>query len=258
MITFPYCWVLHVFLGGFFCFPKRLVAHEYLSFICFLSISTSTHLSFYSAFLLSLFYFSYFLIFLHAINRALRCWFLSGNVLCLNMVSSYLELGSASIICPDTPHMKKKEKKRKAYGEKSASLVTWAECSPCFQMYLNVFGLIGLQIGWNRMFSLAFIHSCNFRGTLSYISLFFIHLGSVTGFVLRNSTWVQSKLWLICTKSEDVIVIRARQGSLMRPAVGEGKTWKAKVSTKITRIYYSQPFDWRNKIFILANFDKVL
>lgn len=146
------------------------------------------------------------------------------------------------------PHEKERKKEKSLRGGGgSASFVTWAECSPCFQMYLNVFGLIGLQIGWHRMFSLAFIHSCNFRGTLSYISLFFIHLRSVTGFVLRNSTWVQRKLWLICTKPEDVIVMRARQGSLMRPAVGEGETWKAKVSRKITRIYDSHTTVWLQK-----------
>lgn len=244
----------------FFClffWSPQMAGCSWIPFIYLFSQHLNTNPSFFlfCLFIIIILFFLFYY-FLHAINQALRCWFLSENVLCLNMVSSYLELGSASIICPDTPHMKKKEKKRKAYGKKSASFVTWAECAPCFQMYLNVFGLIGLQIGWHCMFSLAFIHSCNFRGTLSYISLFFIHLGSVTGFVLRNSTWVQSKLRLICTKSEDVIVIWARQGFLMRPAVGEGKT--PQVSTKITRIYYSQPFDCRNKIFILANFDEVL
>lgn len=226
----------------FFGLPKRLVAHEYLSFIGFLSISTSTHLSFYSAFLLSLFYFSYIIIF--ARNQPSFEMLISLRKCCVFKYGVKLPgVGLGFNYLPWQPRHEKERKKEKSLRKKSASFVTWAECAPCFQMYLNVFGLIGLQIGWHRMFSLAFIHSCNFRGTLSYISLFFIHLGSVTGFVLRNSTWVQSKLWLICTKSEDVIVIRARQGSLMRPAVGDGKTWQAKVSTKITRIYYSQPFD---------------
>lgn len=159
MITFPYCWVLHVFFVCVFVSPNGWLLMNTFHLFVFSASQHQPIFLFYSAFLfIIILFFLFYFIFLHAINRALRCWFRSGNVLCLNMVSSYLELGSASIICPDTPHMKKKEKKREAYGGGKRIICHMSWVCP---MFPNVFKCVWFDWPANRMAAHVFsgIHS---------------------------------------------------------------------------------------------------
>lgn len=167
---------------------------------------------FYSA-LLWLFDFFYFLFICFGSNQASFEMLISLWKCCVFKYGVKLPRFGLQLFALTPPTRMKGRKKREKLREKAHHLSHESSVPHVSKMYLNVFGLIGLQIGWHCMFSLAFIHSCNFRGNLSYISLFFIHLASMTGFVLWNDTWVQSKLWLICAKTEDATVIRATTGS---------------------------------------------
>lgn len=240
----------------FFCLPKRLVAHEYLSFICFLRISTSTHLSFF----ILPFYYHYliffFFFFFGGSNQASFEMLISLWKCCVFKYGVKLPRFGLQLfaLTPPTRKKERKKKRRKAYGE-STSFVTWVKCAPCFQ---NVFKCVWFDWAANRM---ALHVSSGIHPLILVISEEIFHISHFS-----SSIWVPWQV--LCSEMAPEYKANCgsfapnrrkqrwyepRQGTLMRPAVREGKARKAKVY----EIIHSQMFDCGNKMLILAIFDKV-